>query len=67
MANAIDALDACSNKLDEAQRVVKQTRRVVGVVAGIAMVGGLGLLLWRIFGTGLETSNSKAVNQKDGV
>ena len=67
MANAIDALDACSNKLDEAQRVVKQTRRVVGVVAGIAMVGGLGLLLWRIFGTGLETSNSTAVNQKDGV
>jgi len=49
MANAIDALDTCSRKLEQAQSAVKKTRTVVTVLAGTVMVGGLGLLLWKLF------------------
>lgn len=60
MANAIDALDTCSRKLDAAQSVVKTAKTVVTVLAGAAMVGGLGLLMWKLFHEDPSTTTKEA-------
>lgn len=50
MTSPIETLDACSAKLSEAQRMVAKTRKVACVVSGVAVAGGFGLLLWKLFG-----------------
>lgn len=41
MATPKSVLDGCAERLDEATEAVAKTRRVVDVIGGIAMVGGV--------------------------
>lgn len=50
MSSPFDLLDACEARLGEAQRVVTKTRKIAGVVSGVAIAGGFGMLLWRVLG-----------------
>lgn len=50
MSSPFDVLDACEARLAEAQRVVDKTRKVAAIVSGVAVAGGVGLLLWKVLG-----------------
>lgn len=49
MANPIETLDRCSERLAAVQDSLSKTRRVASVVAGTVVAGGFGLLLWKLF------------------
>lgn len=54
MSNPFDVLDRCETKLAEAQGVIDRTRKVAAVIAGVAVAGGFGLLVWKVFGPNPE-------------
>lgn len=49
MGNPIETLDRCSERLAEVQATLGKTRKVASVVAGVAVAGGFGMLVWKLF------------------
>jgi hypothetical protein len=46
--NPLELLDRCEARLNQAQVGIAKTRKVAAVVSGVAVAGGLGMLLWKV-------------------